>query len=66
MLVLSRKAEEVVVIDGKIRIKIISINGNKVRLGIEAPPDVVVHREEVHERQAAAAATTETSKTKQR
>lgn len=47
MLVLSRKIDEEIVIDGNIKVKIIDIRGNKVRLGIEAPPNVAVHREEV-------------------
>jgi carbon storage regulator len=49
MLVLSRKKDESIVIDGKIRITIVEIRGNNVRLGIEAPKDVSVHRKEVYE-----------------
>lgn len=49
MLVLSRKKNEVVVIDDDIRIVIVDIRGDKVRLGIEAPKNVSVHREEVYE-----------------
>lgn len=49
MLVLSRRCEEAIVIDGKITIKVIEIKGDKVRLGITAPMDVPVHREEIHE-----------------
>ena len=48
MLVLSRKVDEVIVIDGTIRVMIVQIGGDKVRLGIEAPHDVTVHREEIH------------------
>ena len=47
MLVLSRKAEESIIIDNIIRVTVIAILGDKVRLGIEAPKDVPVHREEV-------------------
>ena len=48
MLVLSRKKEESVLIaDGLIKIVIVEIRGDKVRLGIEAPTDISVHREEV-------------------
>lgn len=48
MLVLSRKQDEKIIIDGRITIMVVSIQGDKVRLGIEAPRDVSVHREEVH------------------
>jgi carbon storage regulator len=47
MLVLSRHADEAIIVDGHIRIVVVSIRGDKVRLGIEAPPDMPVHREEV-------------------
>ena len=47
MLVLSRKVNERIVIDKRITITIIEIRGDKVRLGIEAPLDVPVHRQEV-------------------
>jgi carbon storage regulator len=50
MLVLMRRPDESIVIDGNIRITIVSVKGDKVRLGIEAPPDVRVDRQEVHER----------------
>ncbi len=48
MLVLSRKINESVVIDGRIIVKIVRIDGDQVRLGIQAPGDVPVHREEVY------------------
>lgn len=47
MLVLSRKVNESLVIDDRIVITIVEVRGDKVRLGIEAPRDVSVHREEV-------------------
>jgi carbon storage regulator len=50
MLVLSRKANEAIVINDAVRITVIGIKGDRVRLGIEAPRDVTVDRAEVHER----------------
>ncbi len=49
MLVLSRKKNESIVIDDKIVITIVEIRGDKIRLGIEAPRDVPIHRSEVYE-----------------
>ncbi len=50
MLVLSRKVGETIIIDGKIKITVSSIRGKQVKLVIDAPPDIIVHREEVYER----------------
>ena len=47
MLVRSRKVDEDIIINGNIIIKVVTIQGDKVRLGIEAPRDVTVHRSEV-------------------
>ncbi|MFN9942686.1 MAG: carbon storage regulator CsrA [bacterium] len=47
MLVLSRKKNESIVIDDQVVITIIEVRGDKVRLGIQAPRDVAVHRQEV-------------------
>jgi len=47
MLVLSRKEDEVIVIDGRIRVTVVEIRGNHVRLGIEAPRDIPVFRSEL-------------------
>lgn len=49
MLVLSRKKNEAIVIDDKIKIVVVEIRGDKVRLGVEAPSDVPVHRQEVYD-----------------
>ena len=49
MLVLSRKRNEQIVIGDKIVITIVDIRGDKVRLGVEAPGEVPVHRHEVYE-----------------
>jgi carbon storage regulator len=50
MLVLSRRLGEEIVIDGHIRITVVEIQGNRVRLGISAPPSVSVDRKEIHDR----------------
>ncbi len=49
MLVLSRKKNESIIINDNITITVIEIRGDKIRLGIEAPKDVTVHRREVYE-----------------
>lgn len=48
MLVLSRKKNESIVIDENIVITVVEIRGDKVRLGIEAPKEIPIHRSEVH------------------
>lgn len=50
MLILTRKLNEEINIDGEITIKIISISDNQVKLGIEAPKDVQIVRKEVIDR----------------
>ena len=49
MLVLSRKKDEKIIIGDNITLMVIEIRGDKVRLGIDAPKDVSVHREEVYD-----------------
>jgi carbon storage regulator len=49
MLILSRKSSESIVIDGRIRVKIVRVEGDVVKIGIEAPADVPVHRQEVYD-----------------
>lgn len=48
MLVLSRKRDEQIVIGNDVVVTVVEIRGDKVRLGIEAPSDVSVHRQEVY------------------
>ena len=49
MLVLSRKKNESIIINDNITVTVIEIRGDKVRIGIEAPKDVTVHRREVYD-----------------
>ncbi len=49
MLVLSRQRDETIMIGDNIEITVVDIRGDKVRLGINAPSDVTVHRKEVWE-----------------
>jgi carbon storage regulator len=49
MLVLSRKRGEAIVIDNGIKVTILAVDGNRVKLGIVAPLEVPVHREEISE-----------------
>lgn len=48
MLVLTRKIGESIAIDDHIKIRVVQIKGKQVRLGIEAPKDTKIHREEVY------------------
>lgn len=67
MLVLSRKKDEKIVIGDNISIMVVEIRGDKVRLGIEAPREISVHRREVYEaikrKEAEAEAESETPET---
>lgn len=49
MLILSRKTNESIVIDGRIVVKIVRVEGDVVKVGIEAPSQVPVHRQEVYQ-----------------
>lgn len=49
MLVLTRKLKESITIDDHIKIVVIAIKGKQVRLGIEAPKETKIHRQEVYE-----------------
>lgn len=47
MLILTRKPDETVVINKNIRVRVMQVNGNQVRIGIEAPQSIEVDREEI-------------------
>ena len=48
MLILSRKKDESIIIDGNIEVKILEVEDGKVRIGIEAPQDIDIFREELY------------------
>jgi carbon storage regulator len=49
MLILSRKPGETIVIDGRIKVTVMRFEGEAVKIGIEAPAEVPVHRQEVYD-----------------
>ncbi|MGD9152831.1 MAG: carbon storage regulator CsrA [Gammaproteobacteria bacterium] len=49
MLVLTCKLEEAIVIDGNIKIKILSIKGKQIKIGINAPKSILVYRDEIYQ-----------------
>lgn len=49
MLALTRKKDEAIIIDGNIEIKILEVQGDKVKIGISAPKDVNIYREEIYD-----------------
>jgi len=50
MLILTRRVGETVMIGNDVTVTILGVKGNQVRVGINAPKDVAVHREEIYER----------------
>jgi carbon storage regulator len=68
MLVLSRRSNESIVINGNITVTVLEIRGDHVRIGIDAPREITIHREEIHaelaraNKEASAAATSDIAK----
>ena len=50
MLILTRRISESIIIGDDVKITVLGVKGNQVRLGIDAPKDLPVHREEIYER----------------
>jgi carbon storage regulator len=50
MLILTRRVGETVVIGNDVTVTVLGVKGNQVRLGVNAPREVTVHREEIYER----------------
>ena len=64
MLVLSRKKDETIVVNDNIYITIVDIRGDKIRVGINAPPEIAIHREELCNKTTSAKLPPKTSKIK--
>ncbi len=50
MLILTRRVNESVIINGDIKLTVLGIKGSQVRIGFDAPRDIAVHRQEIYDR----------------
>ncbi|MEN8205424.1 MAG: carbon storage regulator CsrA [Pseudomonadota bacterium] len=50
MLILTRRVDETLMIGDEVTVTVLAVKGNQVRIGVNAPKDVAVHREEIYER----------------
>ncbi len=50
MLILTRRVGETLMVGDEVSVTVLGVKGNQVRLGVNAPKDVAVHREEIYER----------------
>ncbi|ABQ13329.1 carbon storage regulator CsrA [Dichelobacter nodosus] len=50
MLILTRRVGETIIIDDQIKVTVLAVKGNQVRLGVQAPDEIAIHREEIYHR----------------
>ena len=59
MLILTRRVGEALVIGGNVKVLVMGVKGNQVKIGVEAPPDTIVDRAEIHQRRQLSKSTQE-------